>query len=137
MYVSGLGQITAGYNPCGPGYAFLNFQCVHDPNCDFSGGSGFGICPPHYKPPAIGTFDHPATDADFQAILAAELAAAAAYVEPELRAPVPPAPGAATPPVAPAAPAPAPAATVATPGIPTWAFLLAGAGVALWLWSGR
>jgi hypothetical protein len=132
MYVSGLGQITGGYNPCGPGYDFLNFQCVHDPHCDFSGGGGFGVCPPNYRPPAVGTFDHPATDADYQAALAAELAAAASYVAPVVRAPASVAPVAVA--AAPIATAPLVGASAPTP-FPTWIVLIAAAGVGLWLFS--
>ena len=99
--LSGLDQITSGYNPCGQGYSFVNFQCRHDTNCDFSGGSGFGICPPNYAPPAIGTFDSPATEEQYQSLQAQELAAAQAITAAQAQAQAP-------------APAPAPASAPAS-----------------------
>jgi hypothetical protein len=140
MYVSGLGQITGGYNPCGVGYAFVNFQCIHDPNCDFSGGGGFGICPSGYLPIVAGTYDNPVSDAELKTLLAQALASSVTNPVYPVASTPPVAPTplvAAASPVAPAASAAAPAGTAGTSGIPTWALLLAGAGVALWLWSDR
>ena len=124
MYI-GLGQVVGGYNPCGQGYDFLNYQCVKDSNCDFSGGSGFGYCPQNYQTFAIGTADNPASDAEYHAALAAALLASQS-------AP------AASPSVQPASSVPTPATATQAPstGIPTWLLVAGAVGIGLLAFSG-
>jgi hypothetical protein len=129
MYLSrGLGQITGGYNPCGPGLDFINAKCVQNPHCNVPTSGAF-FCPPGFHTVVGGTPDEPISDAQYQALLASMVAEAANYVAPVAT------PVAAIPAPAPAVPGVVVVAPAAAAGGFPWLLVLAAAGVGLWLYN--
>jgi hypothetical protein len=140
MYLSrGLGQITGGYNPCGPGYDFINFQCVKDPNCNVA-DVGYGVCPSGYVPFVAGSHDAPVSDAEVTTLLAQALANSVTnpvYPVDNIQRAAASTSTASSSTTASTSTTPAASASTSSSfGISTWVLLLAAAaGVGLWLFS--